>query len=88
MYKYYWKIYFTVCLSILFKFIRKWRRNEETNIIFILIKDKNQFVDLEKNLIIKNNKTGNVRSIKDENNKLKIEDEEPNPILVNLNRVI
>jgi hypothetical protein len=53
-----------------------------------LIKDKNQFVDLEKNLIIKNNKTGNVRSIKDENNKLKIEDEEPNPILVNLNRVI
>ena len=45
-------------------------------------------MDLEKNLIIKNNKTGNVRSIKDENNKLKIEDEELNPILVNLNRVI
>ena len=40
-------------------------------------------MDLEKNLIIKNNKTGNVRSIKDENIKLKIEDKEPNPILVN-----
>ena len=45
-------------------------------------------MDLEKNLIIKNNKTGNVRSIKDENYKLKIEYENPNSILVNLNRVI
>jgi len=37
-----------------------------------LIKEKNQFVDLEKNKITRNNKTGNVRSIKDESNKLKI----------------